>query len=148
MIGATSRLVYLFHLLLGHRGWFTLTPIWLLGAAGAVLALRDRRQPLWPVGLMALVLLVVCLAFYASRGQIDRNYGGVATGARWLFWLIPLWLVAMLPAADRLAGNRYARAAALVLLAASVFSAAYGAMNPWSHPWLFDYWTALRWINY
>ena len=27
------------------------------------------------------------------------------------------------------------------------FSAAYSADNPWSHPWIFDYWTYLGWIE-
>ena len=37
---------------------------------------------------------------------------------------------------------------AVVLLAASVFSAHYAAMNPWSQPWIFDYWRQLGWITY
>ena len=34
-----SRFAYAFHLLFGHHGWFSLTPINLLGAAGMVGAL-------------------------------------------------------------------------------------------------------------
>jgi len=30
----------------------------------------------------------------------------------------------------------------------SVFSASYAADNPWSHPWIFDYWTSMGWIDY
>jgi hypothetical protein len=72
----------------------------------------------------------------------------VTSGLRWLFWFTPLWLLAMLPALDSLAGSRWGRIAALVALAISVFSVHYAAMNPWSHPWLFDYWTRLGWIAY
>ena len=46
----------------------------------------------------------------------DRNYGGMTSGFRWMFWLAPLWLVVMLPAADRLARRGSAMAVALVLL--------------------------------
>jgi hypothetical protein len=146
--GEESRAIYLFHMMLGHNGWFSLSPIWLLGLLGAVLVVKDRRSPLWPIGLSALVLLIVCVIFYVSRPQIDRNYGGVATGLRWLFWLIPVWLVCILPAADRLANSRMARIIAYTLLVISIFSAAYGAMNPWTQPWLFDYWSSMRWIAY
>ena len=34
------------------------------------------------------------------------------------------------------------------LLGISALSATYGALNPWTHPWLFDYWTYLQWIEY
>jgi hypothetical protein len=34
------------------------------------------------------------------------------------------------------------------MLIVSVFSAFYAIDNPWSHPWIFDYWTAMGWIDY
>ena len=52
---------------------------------------------------MTLVVSVVVFAFYLTRTQ-SYNYGGFTSGPRWLFWLIPLWLLAIPPAADRLAG--------------------------------------------
>ena len=53
---------------------------------------------------MIAALTLVCLVFYIGlRPQEDRNYGGMTSGFRWMFWFTPLWLVAMLPAADRLA---------------------------------------------
>ena len=85
------------------------------------------------------MLSLVCLAFYLSRPQIDRNYGGMTSGLRWMFWFAPLWLVAMLPAADRLAHSRAGRGLALVLLALSVLSASYPTWNPWTHPWLWNF---------
>lgn len=92
------------------------------------------------------VLTGVCLAFYVARPLIDRNYGGVSCGFRWLFWFIPLWLIAALPAADAASRTRFRAAVCLGLLAASVFSAAWSATRPWAHPWLFDYWTGLGWL--
>jgi hypothetical protein len=93
------------------------------------------------VCLIAAVLTLVCLAFYISRPLEDRNYGGVSAGLRWLIWLIPLWLICLIPAADYLAKRKWGTALALLLFAISAFSAHYSPLNPWSHPWLFDLWT-------
>jgi hypothetical protein len=90
---------------------------------------------------------LVCLVFYLVRPEIDRNYGGVASGFRWMFWFAPLWLVAMLPAADRVSAVRWQRAVALVLLAASVLSVSYPTWNPWTHPWIYDFSRGAEAIN-
>jgi hypothetical protein len=95
-----------------------------------------------------LLIAVVVVSFYLSRPQIDRNYGGGTCCLRWLIWLTPLWLLTMLPAAHWLSRSWLGRGVLLALLAISVFSAHYAADNPWSHPWIFDYWTALGWIKY
>jgi hypothetical protein len=92
--------------------------------------------------LLVVLLTLVCLAFYISRPLEDRNYGGVSTGLRWMFWFAPLWLICLLPAADAIADRRLLRWLALLLLFSSVASAAYGWTNPWTHPWFFDYWVA------
>ncbi len=52
-------------------------------------------------------------------------------------WLTPLWLLAMLPAAERWAEHRGGRAVALLLAALSVLSANTSPRDPWRHPWLF-----------
>jgi hypothetical protein len=150
--GEPSRAVYAFNVLIGHHGLFSLTPIWLLSLAGCVNWLvRRRSQPFsleFMLATTTLLITVVVVGFYLSRPQIDRNYGGGTCCLRWLIWLTPLWLLTMLPVADWLSRNWWGRGVLLVLLAASVFSAHYAADNPWSHPWIFDYWTALGWIKY
>ena len=83
--------------------------------------------------------------FYLGQPLMNRNYGGMTSGLRWMFWLAPLWLVAMLPAADALAARRWTRGLALVLLALSVLSASYPTWNPWTHPWLMNYMQYLGW---
>ena len=105
----------------------------------------NARQAL---ALTTIVITVVVLAFYLSRPQIDRNYGGGTCCLRWLMWLTPLWLLTILPAADWLSGRIWGRFVLIALLAISAFSAWYAADNPWSHPWIFDYWTSLGWIKY
>jgi hypothetical protein len=147
--GEASRWIYAFHCLLGHHGIFSLTPIWLLAAAGVWLLWRRDEPELRGLAVLIALLTVVVFAFYVVQRPLeDRNYGGVSSGLRWMFWLIPLWLLALIPAADSMSAPRWKRGVALALLAVSVFSAHYASLNPWSQPWLFDYWTYLGWISY
>jgi hypothetical protein len=92
------------------------------------------------------VSLAVIVFFTTLVGT--RNYGGWTSGPRWLFWLIPLWLLALLPAADRLAESRPGRGVGLALLTVSVFSASYPAWNPWRHPWLYNLLDSMELIPY
>src|SRR5260370_33248333 len=96
-----SKLAYAFHLLLGHHGLFSLTPIFLLGLAGSVAGVysmlkganRGRR-----IGLTAgltLSLLVIGIGFYIAR---TGNYGGSARGPRWRSRLALFLLLCNLPA--------------------------------------------------
>ena len=137
--GEPSRAAYAFHVLVGHHGIFSLTPVWLLSLAGLALLLA-RCEPAAAgeraVAAAILACTLVCLAFYVTRPLEDRNYGGTATGFRWALWLAPLWLYAMLPAADAMSATRPRRIAAAVLLAISVASASYPTWNPWTLPWL------------
>ena len=134
--GEPSRWRYAFHVILGHHGILSLTPVWCLVPFGLWCWLRDPRWREMAAGTLAIT--VVCLVFYVVLRPVgDRNYGGVTCGFRWVFWLYPLWLVALVPAADRMAGHRSARRAALLTLAISAASAAYGWMHPWRHPWLY-----------
>ncbi len=146
--GEASRAAYAFNSLLGHTGVFSLTPIWLLSIVGIGIWLRHGPRSLQAFALMVLSLTVICILFYIMRPEKDRNYGGVSCGFRWLFWFTPLWLICMLPLTDIIARHRNWRGAALAMLAVSIFSATYASMNPWSHSWIFDYWTHLEWIAY
>ena len=145
-------LIYAFHLLFGHHGWFSLTPVWLVAlvglcrqSSGALADLRRliRRQsppPGWTPALLALMILGVSLivfVFYLTRTQ-SYNYGGFTSGPRWLFWLIPLWLLGLPQAAQSLATSRWGRSVLGLTLAISVFSVMYPATNPWRHPWLLN----------
>ncbi len=146
-----SPLVYFLHCTVGHHGIYSLSPVFLLTLVGWWFTLkraRDRseRSKLLPLAAMGLGLTAIVLAFYLSRTQ-NYNYGGISAGLRWTIWLIPFWLVGMLPAVDRLATPR-GRAVALVLLFASAFSAWTSARSPWAQPWLFDAMEQAGWIDY
>ena len=153
--------VYAFHLSFGHHGWFSLTPVWLVALASLV-ALGIRSAPAvrnlygsakgtgWTVEMFAAMTLVVSatvFAFYLTRTQ-SYNYGGNTSGPRWLFWLIPLWVLAIPPAADWLAKSAGGRLLGAVLLGASVLSAFYPAWNPWRNPWILQLMEYAGWLRY
>jgi hypothetical protein len=144
--GEASRSIYAYNVLVGHHGIFSLTPIWVLSLAGLLVMLFGNRDGMRGYALMVLAVSGACLVFYLMRPLEDRNYGGVSSGLRWLFWLAPLWLVGMVPVCDALAKYRAGRFVGLALLLASGISAAYGWTNPWSHPWILDYWLYMQWI--
>ncbi|MDA0658041.1 MAG: hypothetical protein O2931_03410 [Planctomycetota bacterium] len=145
--GEPSQLVYLFHVLIGHHGLFTLTPIWCISAWGIRLGLRSQEDILlrW-ISAVTLTLAIVCVGFYVTRPEIDRNYGGVTCGLRWLFWLTPLALVSMIRGVDVLASSSRSRLVCAIFLIISTFSAAYGWPNPWVNPWPYSYGVAQGWI--
>jgi len=142
--GEPSQAAYAFHVLVGHHGIFSLTPVWLLSLAGLTLLVARRPETAGQGRWLAAAILAstgICLAFYIARPLEDRNYGGTATGFRWALWFAPLWLYAMLPAADALAATWPRRLLAAALLAVSVASASYPTWNPWTLPWLQVFWT-------
>jgi hypothetical protein len=151
----------------------SLTHVWLLSICGAIIWLLRGDRPDFcrhlettgrniarnagengtvPFGgtrlLAALIggVSLVCLAFYLWWPGVDRNYGGMTSGFRWVFWMAPMWLVVMLPSADAVAGRRWTRIIALLLLAASVFSASYPTWNPWAHPWAMNLMKHMGWM--
>ena len=89
-------------MLVGHHGLFSLTPVWVLAAAGMVAGVdshtvaeavqrRKRRSAFpWFVQPLALVLSVVVVGFYLV--QRSRQLRRLDQGLRWLMWLTPIWL--------------------------------------------------------
>lgn len=145
--GEPSAAAYALHCTVGHHGIFSLTPVWLMSAAGCAMLLAGRDRRLRTAALFVLVVTGVVLGFYLSRPQLDRTYGGFTSGLRWMFWFTPMWVLLMVPAADWMGRRRPWRAAAVLLLLISVFSAFYASGNPWTHPWLYDYWAYIQWIE-
>lgn len=141
--GQESQAVYAFHMLFGHHGIFSLTPIWILSFAGLIaLPFAGRLQLKW-LGLLGIALSLVVFGFYLNRPINDRNYGGFCSALRWMFWLIPIWLVAMVPIVDALGKKPWGKFLCLGLLALSVASALYSVGNPWCHPWLYEIWETM-----
>jgi hypothetical protein len=136
---------YSFNLLVGHHGIFSLTPIFLLAIPGLFLLWFGANYRLRDLAIMTALLSVVCIVFYILRPMADRNYGGMTSGVRWVFWLTPLWLIAALPTADWMGQRRWTRGVAYVLLALSAISASYPIWNPWTHPWLMNFFIYMGW---
>ena len=141
-IGEASVERYLMNSTIGHHGIVSLTPLWLLSLLGGACWLvgqrgNDDRRLLRHLAVFALTLSLCIFTFYMQQGQGERNYGGVTSGLRWTFWLVPLWIMLLIPAADLLAKYRATRAFGCLLLAASCFSVAYPVWNPWTLPWLY-----------
>ncbi|HUE17135.1 MAG TPA: hypothetical protein VMR25_23355 [Planctomycetaceae bacterium] len=140
-------LVYLLHCTFGHHGIFSLSPIFLLALAAWVVPPLSRQFRLRGWLWLSAGLTVVVLGFYLTRTQ-NYNYGGNTAGLRWIFWLIPLWIVSLIPALDACAGRRPLRILAAALLAITTFSSWYPIDNPWQHPWLFRLMERWGWIDY
>ncbi len=140
---------YLFNLLLGHHGIFSLTPVFLLSFYGML-----QRKVVWPaVQRPGLFLSVGLIVFYTFK---TNNYGGVCQGARWLFWLIPFWLISLAPVVDRHFAFRRFRIAAVIALLLSLVSASHalggnrdkGRPGPWSQSWIQIWMHDRGWIDY
>lgn len=147
--GEPSRLLYALHASVGHHGVFSLTPVWILSMIGLIgLCCRCGTDNRTPQIFAAAVLMttLIFFAFYVSRDQGDRSYGGMTCGLRWFFPLIPFWILGMLPTLDKMASRRFLRGLALALLFLSALSVAYPVWNPWSHPWLYHTMIYLGWL--
>ena len=143
-----STPVYAMHLLVGHHGWFSLTPVWLVAACGLIgQARRLRESLLGKLAAVTIAVSVIVFTFYLTRFQ-SYNYGGNTSVARWLIWLSPLWLLGLLHGVDRIADSRRWRFATVILLAFSVLSVFYPAWNPWRNPWILQLCEQLGWVRY
>ncbi|MEZ6102278.1 MAG: hypothetical protein R3E01_25350 [Pirellulaceae bacterium] len=142
--GEPIRWKYALHMLVGHHGIFSLTPLWILSIFGLGMMIVKKQQR-W-LAAAVLTLTIVCIMFYISRPLQDRNYGGMTSGFRWMFWFAPMWLVALIPVADSLGRSRWGRTVCAVALGVSAFSAAYPALNPWTHPWIYRVGQAFEWL--
>ncbi|MBA2603130.1 MAG: hypothetical protein H0U94_06045 [Acidobacteria bacterium] len=145
-------LLYAFHLLVGHTGILSLTPMFVAGWIGMVRSALHEDGNVGRVasarrvlGCLTLALTVITFVFYVVR---THNYGGITAGARWFIWLMPLWLLTMLPELDRWAADGRRRAVAAVLLAFSIGTANHALVNPWQPSWLFNWFTELGLIVY
>lgn len=145
--GEPSRANYLFHTTLGHHGIFSLTPMWLLLPLGmwSIWRLMPERSEQRLQDLRCQLMLAigatscVCFAFYILRPLEDRNYGGVSSGFRWMFWFTPLWCWLVAYALERISARGW-RLLVIAALAASIYSASVPWSNPWTAPWLMQFW--------
>lgn len=130
-----NLVVYLIHMTIGHHGLFSLTPVLLLAGWGWIREARDRESALQPlVAPIAITTAIVFLFYWIKNDQ--RNYGGFCHGMRWLFWFVPVWMLALPTAASAMFATARGRRWAWMLLAISTFSMADTLPNPWTRSWL------------
>ena len=149
-----TRAEYTFHLLLGHHGLFSLTPIFVLSLWGGLIWLFGSKNgnattgetPVTPkLALTSLGLTGILIGFYLYKSD---NYGGMSCAPRWLMWLTPFLLLSAIPALEKLKDSRPGRAVALFLLSVGIFSASWPAWTPWKLPWIYDLIVWLGWRGY
>lgn len=139
--------LYFFHCIFGHHGIFSLSPVFLLTLASWLQLRRELSSPLRALNLMGLSLTFVILAFYLSRTE-NYNYGGNSVALRWAIWLVPFWILGLIPIVDRYSQNRNFRLLAVALLAISTFSAWESIRNPWGKSWMFQAYEVAGLIDY
>jgi len=139
--------VYLFHMLVGHHGILSLSPIFIFTLMGVWSSLRSRGSPLRAFAVLAVFLTLVLLVFYTFFAG-NRIYGGMCCGLRFFFWLIPLWLMLLPEGLRGKTTHRWFRGMALAFLLISAISVFYCARNPWSRPWIHEYLHYRHWIDY
>ena len=88
-----------------------------------------------PLSRITLVLTVTLLLFYTYRPLQDRNYGGVASGFRWMFWLIPIYAMFLARALQASRKSFFLLALFILAMGISLYSTHYGFLNPWQNPW-------------
>ena len=139
---------YFFNLVLGHHGILSLTPVFILSFVGFFVSSK-----LQGIHRMGWVLTLLMLVFYTFR---TNNYGGNCQGARWLFWLIPFWLITLPAVAQHVLSTRFYRWVAYLMLLLSLSSVGYalsghkeiGRPGPWSSSWLHLAMRSAGWIDY
>ena len=137
--------IYAMHMLVGHHGVFSLTPLWLLAVAGMIGGLAAGSGSRRMLSTVAFLATAVVVGFYIWK---TNNYEGWTSGPRWQFWLIPLFLMVMLPIVDGIGQSSAGRVLAYLLLAVSIFSAVYPVFNPWRHPWIYQMCEYMGWLKY
>ena len=142
-----SPLTYFFHCVFGHHGIFSLSPIFLLAIVPAFRVSWLNGSRLRPAIVLGGALSIAVLGFYFTRTS-NYNYGGNTFGLRWMIWLTPFWVLAMVPTLERFAARRTGLVISLMLLGVSVYSAESASRNPWSSSWLFQQMEQAGWVDY
>lgn len=116
--------VYGFHSLIGHRGWFSYTPLLLFSLWGFIVAVRNSGNR--GRGILLLASLAVVTAFYLWRTQ---NYGDCAYGNRFFLAITPVMFSGMIFLGKRLE-RKVVRGLFKAAIVWSVFVAFVGMMRP------------------
>lgn len=117
---------YLFHLSLGHHGFFAMTPLFIFSLISMAVALRSRERKA-PEALVTGSVFLLFVIFYVV---FTSNYGGNCVGVRWFLPLTPLLFLFLTPWLEK----KHSMAAWALFLLAFLVSAcnSYDALKgPW-----------------
>ncbi|MEW4488533.1 hypothetical protein AB1L42_10655 [Thalassoglobus sp. JC818] len=142
-----SPLTYFMHCTIGHHGILSLTPVFVLTVLSWLSVALWWKNSLRNIHIAGMMLTAIVLGFYMTKTD-NYNYGGVSVALRWMLWLIPFWILAVLPLMNRFGMNQFFRGLCVVLLLPSLFSAWYPADAPWTQPWIFQVMESKGWIDY
>ena len=142
-----SPLMYFVHCTIGHHGMLSLTPVWLLTLIGWLGWRLWQECHLRTMLLVGAGLTAAVFGFYLTRTQ-NYNYGGNSVALRWMLWLVPMWLIAMIPVCDAWGSRRGFQIFASSLLTMSVVSASLPGSNPWQSTWLLTLMEKWKWVDY
>ena len=120
--------LYLFNILLGHHGLFSLFPIMIFSAAALLAAVGRRDVPLRRECLVFGGVVVFTVVFYVFT---TTNYGGASYGFRWFILLTPALLWAGALYMDTV-NSRWTWGLFVLLLVLSLISTQHCQHQPWS----------------
>jgi hypothetical protein len=127
--------LYLFNVLIGHHGVFSMTP--LLGFGLWELVRSLKRKVRMPESILVAGVCLVITAFYVYR---TRNYGGWCVGMRHLIPIMPLLLIYFGLWLDRVKLTRWLWSIVLAAFAVGSFNVQDGLSSPFQfslwHNWL------------
>lgn len=128
--------IYLFNLLLGHHGLFSMTPLFVFSAYELGHVIR-RRTGLLLEALVVVAIIVGFIAFYVVE---SHNYGGWCVGMRWLIPGMPLLMLFFGVWVDRVNLGRLSWVVVLAAFSVSQFNTLDALSGPFQfskwHNWL------------
>jgi hypothetical protein len=133
------KIAYVFHMLFGHHGIFSMTPVLAIGALAVARELR-RRAEHHALALFTAVVALVLFVFYIVE---THNYGGTCVGFRWAIASMPILVLFFARFVDDdmprwFDGSLRGRLRAVVVVAMLAFGFIHvqNAMdNPWQDSW-------------
>jgi hypothetical protein len=118
---------YLFHMLLGRCGLFSLYPVLLVGVAATLRALFRKKFAYRGHVLVGALGFLILTAYYLLK---TNNYGGEAYGFRWYIVAMPVLLLMGAPVLANLRA-RWKWLFVCAMIAISFYSAFECAKSPW-----------------
>ena len=136
---STGRVSKALHSVVGHHGLFSLTPLWLLlpvaFTRGMQLEPAEFRRLTVVVIAVSIVGFLVSLGFaFLGEGRSQQVY------LSRLVWMIPLWLLMLVPTIEELSDSRLGKLIVIALVSNCVLSAVFAFPAVSKSPWLLDIW--------